>query len=79
MKAVDLVKFIAIVHIFDGTQAHITGILRAIGAQFFGSISMFIGLCLIGMPASLALFFFTSLKIYGIIQFNFMYKNILIQ
>ena len=40
----DLIKVIALVHVFDGTQGLLNGILRALGAQLYASVVMFFGL-----------------------------------
>ena len=50
---------------FDGIQTFNAGILRAIGAQLFSSVFMFVGFGVVGMPLSIALFLLTPLKIYG--------------
>ncbi len=61
----NLIKLIAFLHLFDGAQGLYGGILRAVGAQLYGSIAMFIGLYVVGTPVGLALLFKTNLKAYG--------------
>ena len=61
----DLIKIIAFLHLFDGSQGSNAGILRAVGAQLYGSIVMFIGLYIVGMPIGLYLLFSTTLKSNG--------------
>ena len=61
----DLIKIIAFLHLFDGSQGSNAGILRAVGAQLYGSIVMFIGFYVVGTPIGLTLLFKTNLKSYG--------------
>lgn len=63
--SIDLIKILAFIHLFDGVQGCNGGILRAVGAQLYGSISMFIGFCVVGMPIGTALLLKTNLKSYG--------------
>ncbi len=42
-----------------------SGILKAIGAQFYGAVMSFIGFYLIGLPLGLVLMLKTHLKVYG--------------
>jgi Na+-driven multidrug efflux pump len=60
-----LIKVLALIHLFDGAQAFNGGILRAVGAQFYASIAMFIGFCVIGTPIGTTLLLKTELKAYG--------------
>ena len=54
------------IHLFDGTQSFNGGILRAVGAQLYGSVAMFIGFCVVGTSFALGLLLKTDLKVYGI-------------
>ena len=42
-----------------------SGVIKAVGAQFYGAIMTFIGFYLIGLPIGLVLMLKTSLKVYG--------------
>ena len=64
-NAKDLIKVIAFWNLFEGTQLTNAGILRAVGAQLYGSIVMFIGLYIVGMPIGLYLLFSTTLRSNG--------------
>ncbi len=61
----DLIKLLAFLHLFDGTQGSNSGIIRAVGAQLYGSIAMFIGFYVVGTPIGLSLLFKTNIKAYG--------------
>jgi Na+-driven multidrug efflux pump len=60
-----LVRMLALIHLLDGTQSFNGGILRAVGAQFYASIAMFIGFCVIGTSVALGLLLKTNLRVYG--------------
>ena len=63
----DLIKIIAFLHLFDGSQGSNAGILRAVGAQLYGSIVMFIGFYVVGTPIGLTLLFKTRFYPFQII------------
>jgi Na+-driven multidrug efflux pump len=60
-----LIKIVALIHFLDGTQGLLNGILRSVGAQFYGSIAIFVGFYVVGSPISLSLMLKTNLQIYG--------------
>ena len=60
-----LLKLIALVHLLDGTQGMFCGILRAVGAQLYSSMTMFVSFYIIGSIVSLGLLFNTYLEVYG--------------
>ncbi len=61
----NLIKVLAIFHLFDGTQGFNGGILRAVGAQLYASIALFVGFCVVGTPIGISLLLKTNLKVYG--------------
>ena len=42
-----------------------SGIIKAVGAQFYGAIMTFIGFYIIGLPLGLTLMLKTNLRVYG--------------
>jgi Na+-driven multidrug efflux pump len=61
----NVVRIGAALHLLDGTSSFNSAILRTVGAQFYASVSIFIGFYLVGSPIGLPLMFKTGLKIYG--------------
>jgi Na+-driven multidrug efflux pump len=56
----------AFVAVFDGMSVILCGQLRAIGRPMPGSVAMFLGHYLAGLPSGIALGFGLKLEIYGV-------------
>jgi Na+-driven multidrug efflux pump len=70
-----LLKLIALVHLLDGTQGMFCGILKAVGAQLYSSITMFVSFYIIGSIVSLGLLFNTYLEVYGRTKLYLLFRS----
>jgi MATE family multidrug resistance protein len=57
----------ALIAVFDGMSVILCGQLRAIGRPLPGSVAMFLGHYVAGIPSGIALGFWFKLGIYGVV------------
>ena len=71
-----LLQLIAVVHVLDGTQGMCCGVLKAVGAQLYSSIIMFISFYVIGSGASFYLLFNSKLAVTGTVIYVLLFKSL---
>jgi MATE family multidrug resistance protein len=52
-------------HLIDASQGFGAGVLRAIGAQLYGSLMVFFSFYMLGIPIGIYLMFTTKLRVFG--------------
>ncbi|CAF0896963.1 unnamed protein product [Brachionus calyciflorus] len=60
-----LLKFLAFAHLLDAMQGYAGGVIKAIGAQFYGFIMVIISFYLIGIPVGIYLLLRTHYRVTG--------------
>ena len=58
-------RFLAVAHIMDATQGIGGGVLRAIGAQFYGFLKVFFSFYIIAIPLGIFLMLKTEFQVLG--------------